>query len=27
MARARLVEVLLRTGDEDRLAFRDLYSL
>lgn len=27
MGRARLVEVLLRTGDEDRVAFRDLYSL
>ncbi|WP_242138740.1 sigma-70 family RNA polymerase sigma factor [Sphingomonas sp. CARO-RG-8B-R24-01] len=26
-ARARLVEVLLRTGEEDRAAFRDLYSL
>ena len=26
-ARARLVEVLLRTGDEDRAAFRDLYTL
>jgi RNA polymerase sigma factor (sigma-70 family) len=26
-ARARLVEVLVRTGDEDRAAFRDLYSL
>jgi RNA polymerase sigma factor (sigma-70 family) len=26
-ARARLVEVLVRTGDEDRSAFRDLYAL
>ncbi len=26
-ARARLVEMLLRTGDEDRAAFRDLYQL
>ena len=26
-ARARLVEVLVRTGDEDRAAFRDLYEL
>ncbi|MGY4395617.1 RNA polymerase sigma factor (sigma-70 family) [Sphingomonas sp. UYAg733] len=26
-ARARLVEILVRTGDEDRAAFRDLYSL
>ena len=26
-ARARLVEALLRTGEEDRVAFRDLYSL
>jgi len=26
-ARARLVEALLRTGDEDRAAFRDLYTL
>ena len=27
IARARLVEALIRTGDEDRVAFRDLYSL
>lgn len=27
IARARLVEALLRTGEEDRVAFRDLYSL
>ena len=27
MARARLVEALVRTGHEDRTAFRDLYSL
>ncbi|MET3824362.1 RNA polymerase sigma-70 factor (ECF subfamily) [Sphingomonas sp. PvP055] len=27
MARARLVEALVRTGEEDRVAFRDLYSL
>ncbi|QNQ12129.1 sigma-70 family RNA polymerase sigma factor [Sphingomonas alpina] len=26
-ARARLIEVLVRTGDEDRAAFRDLYTL
>lgn len=26
-ARARLVEALLRTGEEDRAAFRDLYTL
>ena len=26
-ARARLVEALVRTGDEDRSAFRDLYAL
>ncbi|MES2058695.1 MAG: sigma-70 family RNA polymerase sigma factor [Pseudomonadota bacterium] len=26
-ARAQLVEILVRTGDEDRAAFRDLYSL
>ncbi|WP_051007300.1 sigma-70 family RNA polymerase sigma factor [Sphingomonas sp. PAMC 26621] len=26
-ARARLVEALVRTGEEDRVAFRDLYSL
>jgi RNA polymerase sigma factor (sigma-70 family) len=27
IARARLVEALVRTGEEDRVAFRDLYSL
>ncbi|MEN2787059.1 sigma-70 family RNA polymerase sigma factor [Sphingomonas qilianensis] len=26
-ARARLVEALIRTGDEDRVAFRELYQL
>ncbi|WP_244624441.1 sigma-70 family RNA polymerase sigma factor [Sphingomonas sp. So64.6b] len=26
-ARARLVEILVRTGDEDRAAFRDLYAM